>query len=416
MPAEQKSSGRWIARYRDEDGKLRSAGTWDTEEEALAAADRAREHVDSTTLRDYFYDEWIPEEHVQIRTRIGYESVFRNYIEDELGDEYISTITTRQIRQLIRPLIKAKKLHAASKVKAVMGSMYKALIDADRAEVNPAHGVRVPRASADPFRSLEADDFRKIVSHLDPVSALFAKFLVGSGLRFGEATEVRVKDFDGTEILVRRRASRVGYDHGGNSRTVVLEATKSGHKRVVPLSPLLAKEVSEHIAAHEMGPNDLIFPARLFLRSRIIRLTPDKTRYIDENGRVRYHGTPTSYVMGCRCEDCKAAMAVYRRDYRRRTGRVKHGEGNKSEHLMADDWSHLWKRAVKKSGIGWIPRTHDLRHAHATILVSSGVDLFEVKERLGHQSIETTQIYLHRTKQQQSKAARAADVFFSDEE
>ena len=38
MFAERKPNGKWLARYRDEHGKRRSAGTFDTQAEALAAA------------------------------------------------------------------------------------------------------------------------------------------------------------------------------------------------------------------------------------------------------------------------------------------------------------------------------------------------------------------------------------------
>ena len=49
----------------------------------------------------------------------------------------------------------------------------------------------------------------------------------------------------------------------------------------------------------------------------------------------------------------------------------------------------------RRHGFGFRPRVHDLRHAHASWLLSGGADLQVVKERLGHSTIATTEKYLH---------------------
>jgi site-specific recombinase XerD len=41
-------------------------------------------------------------------------------------------------------------------------------------------------------------------------------------------------------------------------------------------------------------------------------------------------------------------------------------------------------------------RVHDLRHSHASMLINNGFSALMVKERLGHQNIETTlETYSH---------------------
>ena len=55
----------------------------------------------------------------------------------------------------------------------------------------------------------------------------------------------------------------------------------------------------------------------------------------------------------------------------------------------------VWKSALSAAGIDRRARIHDLRHAHASWLLSGGADLQVVKERLGHGSLRTTEKYLH---------------------
>lgn len=50
---------------------------------------------------------------------------------------------------------------------------------------------------------------------------------------------------------------------------------------------------------------------------------------------------------------------------------------------------HEMKRHAERAGVPPI-RLHDLRHSHASLLISLGVSAFEIKERLGHEDIKTT--------------------------
>jgi site-specific recombinase XerD len=50
---------------------------------------------------------------------------------------------------------------------------------------------------------------------------------------------------------------------------------------------------------------------------------------------------------------------------------------------------------VKSAGLMNRVRIHDLRHAHASWLLTGGADLQVVKQRLGHGSLRTTEKYLH---------------------
>ena len=73
---------------------------------------------------------------------------------------------------------------------------------------------------------------------------------------------------------------------------------------------------------------------------------------------------------------------------------------------------HKIAESVRLRGV----RLHDLRHAHATILLQQGVNPKIVQERLGHSSVSTTlDIYSHVLPGLQEAAARQFDEGFEHE-
>lgn len=71
-----------------------------------------------------------------------------------------------------------------------------------------------------------------------------------------------------------------------------------------------------------------------------------------------------------------------------------------------------FSKFLAKNGIKHC-KFHALRHTHATLMLAASHDLMAVKERLGHSSIETTQIYLHYIDSAGKKALEKLDMFLS---
>jgi len=72
--------------------------------------------------------------------------------------------------------------------------------------------------------------------------------------------------------------------------------------------------------------------------------------------------------------------------------------------------SGRFREAVVKAGLSGV-RFHDLRHAHATILLKTGTPPHVVSKRLGHSTVAfTLQVYAHVLPGQQKEAADAIET------
>lgn len=82
----------------------------------------------------------------------------------------------------------------------------------------------------------------------------------------------------------------------------------------------------------------------------------------------------------------------------------KHGD-----QASMNTFEHWWRAWVNDNGLDGL-RFHELRHTHATLLISSGVDVKTVQMRLGHSSAEITMsCYAHAIPLSDGNAAAALD-------
>ena len=428
-------NGRFTAYYR-QDGKVKSVGTYNSRAKALNAGLLAEEGEfnlmpdNQKTFNDYLAQLAISPD-IRVITRKTYITLIKKYAQPSLGTRRISAINKRDVKALLDDLAsKGLSTSTISHLKTSLGSLFRLAVDDEAIATNPTHRIRIAQSKPDPTYSLEAGDFKRILKELPTEgSVLLARFLIASGCRYGEATELRVKDFNfqSKEVYVKRTVSDVGTKyHSEGKRFLVVPATKNGNKRTVVLSEALLAEIKTFVTAKALSKEELVFSKHLVEKPSKLRSPTQKVGepYIVGSRRFQ-HATAYSYnVGGCRCEACKQAVREYRNHYRKDKGKGKVESLIKSlskseslskslseSHLPRDKWRAIWNEAINKSGIGWYPTTHDLRHANATQLLKNGVDVHEVKERLGHQSIVTTERYLHRIRHQQSKAAEVVNDY-----
>lgn len=418
---------RYTAYYRIE-GKAKSVGTFNTKAKALqmallAEAGEVQSLPEFQQTFNNYLEALATRQDLRVITRKTYITLLKKYAQPSLGNKRVTTIKKQDIKKLLEALqIEGVSPSIISHLKTALGYLFRLAVDDEVIPTNPTHRIKVQVSKPDPTYTLEAKDFQQVLKKLPTDGArLFARFLIGSGCRFGEATELRVKDFNfnSKEVYIRRTVSDVGAKWNSEGRRfLVVAATKNGNKRTVTLSKSLIAEIKAFVQAKALDKDSLVFSKSLIEKSgRIVSPSNsgDTTTY-SIGSRTFQHGTPYSYnVGGCRCGLCKTAITKYRSHSRSnsksQSNSRSHSKSQSEIHLPRDRWRAIWNEAIKQSGIGWYPTTHDLRHANATLLLKKGVDVHEVKERLGHQSITTTERYLHRLRHQQSEAAEVVNDY-----
>ena len=123
-----------------------------------------------------------------------------------------------------------------------------------RIRSNPAHGLGLPRPQHRDYIFLTHDELHALADAAES-SRLLVLVLGYTGLRWGEATAVRVRDVD----LTRRRIDvrRAYSDVGGQ---LILGTPKSHQSRTVPIPRFLARELMAATSAKHA--DDLVFTTR----------------------------------------------------------------------------------------------------------------------------------------------------------
>lgn len=189
------------------------------------------------------------------------------------------------------------------------------------------------------------EELGRIFAGLKGQVKLMAGIMYGAGLRVGECCKLRVKDIDFANGCILIHSGK-----GDKSRRTVLPAR---------LVPMLQKQMKWRLALHDLdlsnGQGLVELPGRLAIK------------YKHANRDFAWQWLfPSTVVRG---------------QYR--------------WHTTRESVAKQMRAAVKAAGITQRVTPHTLRHAFATHAMRAGNDPRTVQDLLGHESLETTMIYLH---------------------
>ena len=407
----------YAAVYRDARGQVRQAGTFSTRRAAEKAWQRAEARAEegrptptrhgAQTFAEYVDETWFPHHLVEPSTREGYRYTIDKHLIPFFGTVRLPDVTAPLVREWVTWMIERAVSPATIRhTRIILSAIFTTAVNDQVVLYHPVKGIKTPPVPVKEYRIITPEEFERLHSALpDEFCRLVVETAVESGLRWGELTELRVRDLDlrtGVVVVARAVCQVDPKYHPEGKRFYVKPYPKSKRTRRLRLSGHIVAKLGARIAQERLAPDDLLFGATHTV-APVLQAVPDPEELgrtkADDRGRSYWHGTLSAYTAGkCRCEHCRRAFALYRAE-RRAQGldeprgiRVVDSDG----HLSRDWFTRtVWKPALRDAGLDAGLRMHDLRHAHASWLLAGGADLQQVKDRLGHQSIATTEKYLH---------------------
>jgi integrase len=281
-----------------------------------------------------------------------YERELRLHILPTLGDWPLAAVRREHVERWAGEL--RLKPSSVAAVAQTLSALYASAVEDGRLTSNPVSGARLPQVDRPPLVPLTGDQVRAFAAGAPEHIRAAVLVAAGTGLRQGELFGLTVDRID-----FLRRELRVDQQLWTPRKgPAVLAPPKTQNSyRTIAVSSVVADGLSAHLATFGARPDGLVF-----------------------------HTPPGGMVVRAQASS-----------YARRAG-LASGLGK-----LVEVEGRARPRYV---GPGW----HDLRHHHASVLLSKGVSPALVAERLGHDLKTLLRTYAHVIRQDEDRVRAIVDV------
>jgi integrase len=354
-------SGRWQARYFDQDGEYQTApSTFATKAEAAhflatVETDMARGSWRNPRAGEITFAEWAQEythgaHHKRATTRNRDRNILRAHLLPALGDLQVSQIRPLDLRRLVHTWSADLKPSTVRTIYGVLRAILNAAVEADVVAVTPCRGVRLPNEPPAERRFLEPETVTSLATAIDARYRPMIYLAAVLGLRWSEVAGLRVRNIDFRWRTVTVSASLAE----GTGAPALADVKSRASRRTLSLPPFLLALLADHLGRRGLSPED---------KDAFVFTAPD--------------GGP-----------------LWARNFR----------------------SRFWDPAVKAAGIDGLT-FHELRHTSAAILIAEGFHPKVIQQRLGHASVKTTMdIYGHLLKSVDAGVTARLEAIFGERE
>lgn len=261
-----------------------------------------------------------------------------------------AALTPDHLKRFLEHLAVERKVSASTQNQAFSALLflYQVVL---RRSLEPLQDVIRARGGRRLPTVLSREEVRRLLAASSGTTGLMLRLMYGTGMRSLECLRLRVKDLD--------------FDR----RQIVIRQAKGGKDRIVMLPEALRTDLQAQVAR--------------------VRVLWEQDRRENRAGvwmpdalAAKYPNAGTEFGWQWLFPSARLSM-----DPRSGLSRRHHLHDNALRKAVG--------QAARIAGILKPVSCHTLRHSFATHLLESGVDIRSVQELLGHNSVETTQIYTH---------------------
>ncbi len=261
-------------------------------------------------------------------------------------------------------------------------------------------------------------------SYQRDIDSFFA-YLNKEGLLFDAVTKVNIRNFLSEELgrgvsarSCQRRitALRRFYDFLAHEQYVVVNPflqVSAPKKGVRYPDTLTVEQVNELLKENAKRTDDFMLRDQAILELmyasgvRASELINIKMREIDYRSRtIKVYGKGKKERIVPFGRTAEAAMKKYAEKSRPILASLRTSNksqesfflSGKGENLTVRGLEYILKQVEIKTGCRYGLHPHEMRHSFATHLLDNGADLRLIQELLGHESLDTTQVYTHVSK------------------